>query len=497
MDRTFVFENKLIPLILMGLFGSLLTIAGIFPEYWNYKVVILITFSAVGGLILSLPTDKALVFFFFYLGIEGSLKLLSRYHPVIHVGADIIVLGLVVRTGMQILKERLDLPKRLPFLISLILMHFIWFLIVFMNPYAVSFQASLAAAKLYVVPQFLFLFGFFLITKADKLEKYFTPWLFVAFLHITFGLYQGAVGPSSVTGWSPLYQQVLNRFEGYPFRPFGLTSMPGAPAVFSYFLVPIFIYFFLTSSSWIKKVFSLFLIFGFGVLLLLCQVKSAIIKFLGAIFLFLVMALLKRNQVDSKITGGIVKFLFAGILLVSFALPYVISEFTDLYSENQNAVARSLQAFNIEIMGDSRKGALDRFLTYAEMAPLGSGLSRIGPAVYRFHDQITSNQYFKTVVFFSDNLWVQLVIDIGIPGVFLFTVILILIFLQSFRAWSYAENGKHCLMMAAVFTGNIAIFSGAYGAEPILYHPEAGFFWFFSGALFRLSYTKSQEEIVS
>lgn len=495
MDRALVFENKFIPLILLALAGSLLTIAGIFPEFWNYKVIILLSFSAVGLLILSLPTEKALLVFFFYLGIEGSLKLLSRYHPVIHVGADIIVLGLVVRTALQILKDRLDLPKRVPFLISLIFMHFLWFLIVFMNPYALSFQASLAAAKLYVVPQFLFLFGFFLITKADKLEKYFVPWSLVAFLHIVFGLYQGAVGPSSVTDWSPSYQQVLNRFEGYPFRPFGLASMPGGPAVFSYFLVPIFIYYFLSSSSWLKKFFSVLMIFGFVVILLLCQVKSAIIKFLGAIFLFLVMALVKRNHVGSKITGGIVKFLFAGILLVSFALPYVISEFSDLYSDNQDAVARSLRAFDFEIMGQARKGALDRFLTYAEMAPLGSGLSRIGPAVYRFHDQIASNQYFKTVIFFSDNLWVQLVIDIGIPGVFLFTAIIFLIFLQSFRAWSYAENGRHCLMIAAIFTGNLAIFSGSYGAEPILYHPEAGFFWFFSGALFRLSYSKSQEEL--
>ncbi len=495
MDRSLSSEYRFVPLIAFGLLGVLLTIAGIFPELWNYKVISVVSFSAVGLMIFSLPLEKAVLIFFFYLGIEGSLKLLSRYNPIIHVGADIIVIGLTLRSIAQILMNRMELPKRAPFLFSLIAMHILWFLIVFMNPYALSLQASLAAIKLYVVPQLLFFFGFYLCTSPDKLEKFFTPWILVAFLHITFGLYQGAIGPSSVTGLSPMYQQVLNRFIGYPFRPFGLTSNPGGPAVYSYFLVPIFIYFFLKHSSFLKKTANMLFIFGFIVILLLCQVKSAIIKFLGAILLYLVLAIMRRHHVGSQITGNIVKFLFGGILLVAIALPYVISEFSGSYSDNSDAVARSLRAFDFEIMGNARQGALDRFMNYAEIAPLGSGLSRIGPAVYRFNDQIQANQYFKTVIFFADNLWVQLVIDIGIPGVIIMTTILALIFLQGYRAWSYAESGRDCLLIGAAFTAILAIFSGAYGAEPILYHPEAGFFWFFSGALFRLSYSKHAEDI--
>ncbi len=496
MNRPISFDLRFLPLILFGLFAVLLTVAGIFPQFWNSKIIILASFGAIGLMILSLPLEKAFIIFFLYLGIEGSLKLLSRYNPIIHVGADIIIMGLLVKSLAQILMNRFELPKRIPFLFSLIFMHFLWFLIVFMNPYALSLQASLAAIKLYVVPQLLFFFGFYLCANPQKLERFFIPWVIVALLHITFGLYQGAIGPTSVTGWSPAYQQVLSRFQGYPFRPFGLTSLPGGPAVYSYFLVPLLVYYFLKHSNFIKKIGSILLIFGFVLILLLCQVKSAIIKFLGAIFLYLILALLRRHQVGQQITGGIVKFLFAGIVVVALAVPYAISEFSGSYSDNSDAVARSLRAFDFEIMGQARRGALDRFIAFAEIAPLGSGLSRIGPAVYRFHDQIEANQYFKTVIFFADNLWVQLVVDIGIPGVILLTVIVMLIFLQSYRAWSYAESGRDCLIIGAVLTANIAIFSGSYGAEPILYHPEAGFFWFFSGALFRLSYSKHAEEIV-
>jgi hypothetical protein len=486
--------NRFVPIIFLVTLSALLMVAGIAPQFLNFKFLSLLFFSGIGLIIFSLSLENAFFVFFFYLGIEGVAKMLSQYHPIIHVGTDIIVLSLLLRTFLSLLLNRAELPKRIPFLMSLLFLHFIWFLIVFMNPYALSLQASLAAIKLYVVPQLLFFFGFYLCRNARQMEKFFLPWILVVVLHVVFGLYQGMIGPASVTSWSPTYQQVLARYIGYPFRPFGLTSLPGGPAVFSYFVIPILVFGFLVTSSWLRKFVISLIIFGLILILLLCQVKSAIIKFIGAIFLFLIMALFKRNQVGSQVTGGIVKFLFAIAVIGAFALPSVLDRISDANTDNHDAIARSLKAFDFEIMGQARQGALDRFITYAQMAPLGSGLSRIGPAVYRFHDQISANQYFKSVIFFSDNLWVQLVIDIGIPGVFMISVIVFLIFLQGYRAWRQSKSARASLAIAAVLTGMAAIFSGAYGAEPILYNPEAGFFWFFAGALFRLTMKDSDQE---
>jgi O-antigen ligase len=170
-----------------------------------------------------------------------------------------------------------------------------------------------------------------------------------------------------------------------------------------------------------------------------------------------------------------------------FAAPLALKMLAETNTENQMAIAASLRAFDVQIMGGARKGAFERFITYAEMAPFGTGLSRIGPAVYRYSDLIQRNEFFKGVIFFADNLWVQVVVDLGLPGVFVFTLLALVALYESFRAVRWAPNLDAYLLSSAVLCALIAIFCGGYGAEPLLYEPEGGYFWFFTGALYRLA----------
>jgi hypothetical protein len=407
---------------------------------------------------------------------------------VIHVGADIIVILFVLKAMIRLITQHVELPHRYPFIVKVLAVHIVWFLIVFFNPYALSFEASAAALKLYVTPALLFLFGLALCVSPKKMEYFIIPWILVTAVHTGLGIYQGAVGPSSVVSWSPTYAVVLNRFKGYPFRPFGLTSNPGGPAVYSYFAVTLVICAFLKSRNILVKLACPVLVAAITVVLLLCQVKSAIIKFIAVIVLYLLFVFAGRRNLESSVKRNALLFLLIVGFGLGFGVPYALRTLAESYAENSEAVSRSLMAFDAEHMGRTRSGAWDRFWKYAEMAPLGSGLSRIGPAVARFDAEIRESRYFKGVFFFADNLWVQIVVDLGLPGAFLVTLIVGIALYTAFRATRTAEDSSSYLVTTAVFCSLLAVFSGSYGAEPILYNPEATFFWFFAGGMFRLAH---------
>ncbi|HEY8280337.1 MAG TPA: O-antigen ligase family protein [Bdellovibrionota bacterium] len=468
--------------------GVLLFFWSVRPDALDYKLVVYLIFPCIAMALLSVPFETAIFCFFLYVGVEGAAKLLTRYNPVIHVGADIIVALLVLKAMVSLVAQHVELPHRFPFIVKLLSVHVLWFLIVFFNPYALSLEASAAAVKLYVTPALLFLFGLALCDNAKKMEFFLLPWVIVMGLHLVIGLYQGAVGPSSVTGWSPTYGKVLERFKGYPFRPFGLTSNPGGPAVYTYFVVTLVMRGFLKSRGLFDRLLPPVMVVAMIVMLLLCQVKSAIIKFIAAIIFYLVLLIAGRTRLNTSVKKNAGIFLLVCGILLSVGVPYALNTLSTSYSENSEAINRSFMAFDTNVMTQSRKGAFERFWTYAEQAPLGSGLSRIGPAVARFDSEIRESSYFKEVFFFADNLWVQVVVDLGLPGTFLITLFVVLTLYAALLAVRQAEDTDSFVICAAVFVSLIAIFSGSYGAEPILYNPEATFFWFFAGAMFRLAH---------
>ena len=162
--------------------------------------------------LIAIPFKYSVFILFLYIGVEGAAKLLSRYHPMIHVGADILIIALSSKAAFILLLDRSELPKRVPFIIRLMGVHFFWFIIVFFNPYAISAPASMAAAKLYVTPLLLFIFGYLLCKDRKSTEYFLLAWVIVTTVHMLLSIYQGVIGPKSVTSWSPSYQIVLNRF---------------------------------------------------------------------------------------------------------------------------------------------------------------------------------------------------------------------------------------------------------------------------------------------
>ena len=134
-------------------------------------------------------------------------------------------------------------------------------------------------------------------------------------------------------------------------------------------------------------------------------------------------------------------------------------------------------------MSNARRGSLNRLLEYATVVPFGAGFSRVGASAGAFLDLQKTDPHFPKRYFFSDNLFVLLVIEIGIPGLLIVTAMILSILYIGFRVWRTEERPQILGPQMAIFSSLVAIALGSYGAEGIVYNPESCFFWLFSGVM--------------
>ncbi|MBC7396387.1 MAG: O-antigen ligase family protein [Bdellovibrionales bacterium] len=436
-----------------------------------------------------LPIRWMLVLLFFYLGFEGFFKIISGYHPVVHVGVDLytglILLKILITTRS---KDRL---KKMPPFTGWIMLHFLWFLIAFCNPYALSFVASLAGMKMYVSMVLLFFLGYLYTEKASHVRAYFGPWVAVVAFQAVFSIYQSYLGESSVLSIHPGYRAPLEKFIGYAFRPFGFTAIAGGPAIFIFLVNGFLLYYLLASKKIFTQGFMLVLLTGAWVTLFLCQVRSAILKALVSSALFLFFYIKYYRSGSFARTSSRVRSPFPLRLLPVAALVVIAMAFsfewvtTSSNSDMVRAMDRSYSAFDYDSISSARKNTLDRLLTLMSKVPLGAGLSRTGAASGKFATSIAEGTYFKEG-FFTDNFWLAVLVDLGIPGMFLLTMIVLLILVRGFRTIGNYRDPDLRMLHVTILCCLCSSVAGFYGAESILYNPEAAFFWFFSGVMLKI-----------
>lgn len=476
-------------LLLQLLLVILMIGVGSLVQNIHLRAVLFFCLGLSSLLVFIVPYDRAIQVFFLYLGIEGFAKIMTGYNPVVHVGADLLVCALSARYVLTgILRGRI-IAAPLPPLTLFFLLHFAWFLIAAANPFALSLVASLAAAKMYVTMPLLFFFGYYLTTSRSRIDRFISPWIVVGIIQAATSLYQAARGPSSVLGLSPLYAVQLAKFKGYAFRPFGLTNQPGEPSIYLYMISPMILYLFLQSRSLLVRLGLLGLLGASTLALIFCQVRSALLK--GIIGLVCYLGICLRAASGSaarsfrRIKSPLMSFVVLASVVLAVAVPRYLHQMSAHSTDAKMAVNRSLSLFDPSKSASARSGALERFLRYASEAPLGAGLSRTGAAAGKFEDEIQRSPYFKAG-FFSDNFWVATVVDLGIPGTLLLTLLVFLILGRGAFQMSQLQDPGLRLANGALFSALFAIVVGFYGAEAILYNPEAAFFWFFSGVMLRL-----------
>src|SRR3990167_5010359 len=138
--RTAIYVTFYILILLFGIFFSN------FLFNLSIKNLAFIPISLAALIFLSKDWERAIKLFFCYLSIEGLLKIVTNYHPVIHIGADVLLLLIclnwfftTVVIGFRDAKFKKS-PMTLP-----ILFFVLWIFVEIANPYAISLYASAAS----------------------------------------------------------------------------------------------------------------------------------------------------------------------------------------------------------------------------------------------------------------------------------------------------------------------------------------------------------------
>lgn len=463
--------------VLAGGFG-----AGLGLELITLKSLVVIGLGIAAIIIILLPYRLALCALIFIVGVEGMAKLLSNYNPAVHLASDLLVGALCARVLLSLLLKRVSWPKTFPPYTKLFIAHFVWFGIAFFNPYALGTVASLAGMKLYFTMFLLFFFTYYVVDSRKTVHLLMAFWMLDLAIQVGTTLYQASRGPSSVLWLAPGYGSALKKFEGNAFRPFGTTATPGGAAVHIFLVAPFITYFLTQSKSMLVRGISAALAPLTVLALLFCQIRSALLKAILSTGIFLVSSF---GKVSTRARVGMTAATVAGGLLIAFLVPHLTERFVSDQSDNARAVHRTLTLFSDDAITRARPGALNRILTYAELTPLGAGLSRTGAASGKFGDLIARDPYFSRP-FFTDNFWAASIVDLGIPGALILTTLILLLFARGLNDLRKMKDPGLASTQAVLLGALFATTSGFWGAEGPIYNPEAAFYWMFFGALMKL-----------
>lgn len=466
------------------LFFAAIFLLGLTFDQLGFKFFSLVVVVLATGFMMFLPTKASLMVALVFISFQGFFKVVSNYHPIVHVGADIVVITLVLKVLYQRAFGAVQ-KTTIPPLSILFAIHFAWIFIVYFNPYSLGVAASLAGSKIYVSMFLLYFFGYYLVKTLKDVHQFFTLFVVLCIIHTIFAVIQGFLGPSSVVSIHPRYSVQLAKYMSTAFRPFGLTQLPGGPSIYIYTSLPFIAYYIYWGHSHLTRLLLLVTIPFAGLALMFCQVRSAIVKgaFSLALFVLGLMTSLKMATATRiKMIMGAAMLFF--LVVVSVAKFMEIS--TDSYSDNERAFERSLSSFDVNAMSHARRNAMERFITYIKEVPMGAGFSRVGASAGAFKDQTAADKHFPSKFFFADNLWITLLIETGIPGMVIVSMLVLAVFYRGTRSWMEETRQNLIAPQVAILSALAAIAIGFYGGEGLIYNPESCFFWLFAGILIKI-----------
>lgn len=445
---------------------------------YHYLVHVGLTIAAV--LFFEFPQILPFILTLYFL--EGQGRILWEYANWARIIFDVLVFLSIMKLFI-IKKKVIDLEKIPPFLIFLIALHFFWYIVEFSNPYSVSYLASIAATKVYIYPILLFL-G---LTQIDfdiyqsNFQKSLTFFILLIVLEISLSFYQFNMKEQFILQIAPYYNNAMRDgvFVGMLFRPFGTTQLPGAISSFLFLTVG---FLFLKNVSRIGYLLRAVLISASGFVIILCQVRSAFIKFLLIIAAIHVGELLYFRF---RAKG------FVGLIIVG-AILLIGAQFVTNNKSTTGDVNIDYVRDRISSLGDVHKikGSrinVDTFMKIISSKlvdyPLGLGPGLTGPAGSMSKDALIGNRFVNTsMVWTSDNILIALIIDFGFGAIFYILMLLYIpIYFIRFLAIYYRTKAyRPYKILLICLSTTLVILIGNWGALGITYNPESFAFWFFS-----------------
>jgi len=424
----------------------------------------------------SLPLRTSLKIFFLYLFLDGALKILSNYNPVLHVGQDIFLLSILLRVFSSAEFRWQQWVKTPFFLLFLLFVSSV--LVQYVNPFGLGLLPSLAGTKVYLSGILLFFLLYHGLRNSEI--KGLCIWI------VILGTMQGMIAlteyflfPEAIFQLHPKYAQIAGeKFVGNFYRPFGTTTSPGAPSVWIFLCTPFALHLLLFGKHWRPRFLSL-AFFAVGIpTLLVCQTRSAMV------LTALMMAAFFCAPAGRRWLrfGGLCLLIGFGALHLGPGLHQgsLESSLLDLGVDPLKAEQvnrRLVTLLDPVTYVTSRRGATAKMLELAEITPFGIGLSRVGAASAVWKERIAKDKEFGKAWAFADNVYRAIFTELGVFGLlsWLLLVVSISVFLVRKSVKSKVQGRRAFLWICGTIP--LVLLAGGLGSEGILYMPVSAFMW--------------------
>ena len=428
-----------------------------------------------------------LMVFFIYLSIEGLVKLVGNYHPIVHIGVDIVLWAIVgVWVAKAILQRRTRLP-RVPFFTVLVL-HVVWVSLLVFSPYTASIFVGVASLKIHLSMIPLYFIGFLFASSADTPRRFIRALTVVWCFTFALTLVQYMGGPGSLFDFSG---PALSRFAYFhEWRPFGTTAIPGGEAVFALMALPFALYLVLSGRHRLRDPWIIATIVASLAVFFVSGVRQL---FLGSFIMLLGMMGLQVMRGRGRAFGVSVALAGLGAVTYIGVAEYVLpaaqvslqdaTGIPDLWRE-RNPLDRFQTLLQGETYRSARKGAIPLVWNRMKSAPLGVGLGRTGSAASALGSNLTGDRFnaqLQKEFGFQDNFFAAMIVETGIPGTLLLTIMMIGLGIQAVRLSRQAPTLEDSVFGALVAGYMLSIFVMSWGSQPLLANPTLAFFWFLGG----------------
>ena len=423
-----------------------------------------------------------------YLSVEGFLKLLSNYNPIVHVGLDIIVVSLASFLVLQAVVGKHAHLDELPYT-KLILVYGLWMVLQVLSPFSPGLMQSVAAFKVHLTMVPLYFIAASLFRNPEDIVKALFALTAMALVPYGMSLVQYALGPSSVFDLSPRFWVNISYYHDW--RPFGTSAVPGGSAVLAYLIVPLSMVLLALPHTrrMMKPIAALSVLLAVGTF-----VVSGIRQvFLGCILVVVVMGVLSLSRRSGKVlivtalaaVLGIVGYTGVATYLRPMAREAILRDrrAPEIWRE-RDVTTRLFTLTQASSYREARANPMKIIIHRATKFPFGAGLGRTGSAAGGFKEQratdVTSAQV-QSDVGWSDNFFADIIAEGGLPALIMLTWILLGMMYRAFRLARWAQDPVVRLTAAAMTGFFVSILAMSYGSSPLLGNPITAYFWFFAG----------------
>ena len=442
------------------------------------------------------------VVIFAYLAIEGFLKLLSNYNPIVHVGIDLVVLTVALIWVLDAVATRSAKLPDLPW-VKLIALYALWIVLQLFNPYSPGIVPALASFKAHLTMIPLYFIGAALVRSRADIVRLFAALAAIALVPYAAALIQYALGPASVLDLSPRYWQNISFY--HEWRPFGTSAVPGGESVLAFLVVPLALVLVVTPGIGAR-------LRGLALVSIALAAGTFVVSgvrqmMLGCVLALAAMGALAASRGRSRLALG------AMVVLLIGAGAYVsVQAFLEpISTENVRRDPRSPQIWrgrdvterllSLAQTGtylEARRGAWNAIRYRLTRYPFGAGLGRTGAGAGAFRAQLSSTPEgarLQQEVGWSDNFFADEIVEAGIPGVVIWTTMLFGFIAAATRLARQARDPLIASAAAAIADLFFTYFVISWGSQPLLSNPTLAYFWFLAGVLAALRRLETEAEV--